>query len=123
MGILVEIVKFLLPYLVNFVSKRLDGWLDYFSKYISQKLLDRTDVCIVLKCIDKNNNKINMPMAVFTSTKYGEIAKIGDKEGIINLQGIVDNTEIKIIKDGYEEKSIEISIPSTNSYIEKIIIM
>ena len=123
MNIVVQIVNFVLPYLVNFVSKHMEGWLNCFSKYISQKILDKTDVSIALKCIDKNNNKIDTPIAVFNSTKYGEIAKIGNSEGIIKLQGIIDSTKIKIIKDGYEDKTIELSIPSTNSYIEKIVIM
>ena len=123
MNIVVQIVNFVLPYLVNFVSKHMEGWLNCFSKYISQKILDKTDVSITLECIDKNNNKIDTPIAVFNSTKYGEIAKIGNSDGIIKLQGIIDDTKIKIIKDGYEDKTIELSIPSTNSYIEKIIIM
>ena len=123
MNIVVQIVNFVLPYLVNFVSKHMEGWLNCFSKYISQKILDKTDVSITLKCIDKNNNRIDKPIAVFNSTKYGEIAKIGSSDGIIKLQGIIDNAKIKIMKDGYEDKTIELSIPSTNSYIEKIIIM
>ena len=123
MNIVVQIVNFVLPYLVNFVSKHMEGWLNCFSKYISQKILDKTDVSITLECIDKNNNRIDTPIAIFNSTKYGEIAKIGNSEGIIKLQGIIDNTEIKIIKDGHEDKTIELSIPSTNSYIEKIVIM
>ena len=123
MNIVVQIVNFVLPHLVNFVSKHMEGWLNCFSKYISQKILDKTDVSITLECIDKNNNKIDKPIAIFNSTKYGEIAKIGNSDGIIKLQGIIDNTKIKIIKDGYEDKTIELSIPSTNSYIEKIVIM
>ena len=123
MNIVVQIVNFVLPYLVNFVSKHMEGWLNCFSKYISQKILDKTDVSITLKCINKNNNKIDTPIAVFNRTKDGEIAKIGDSDRIIKLQGIIDNTKIKIIKDGYECKIIELSIPSTNSYIEKIVVM
>lgn len=37
MNIVVQIVNFVLPYLVNFVSKHIEGWLNCFSKYISQK--------------------------------------------------------------------------------------
>ena len=117
MNIAVQVVNFVLPYLVNFVSKHMEGWLNCFSKYISQKILDKTDVSITLKCIDKNNNKIDTPIAVFNSTKYGEIAKIGDSNGIIKLQGIIDNTKIKIIKDCYEDKTIELYILYINYYI------
>ena len=41
------------------------------------------DIQLNLKCIDKNNNKIDTPIAIFNSTKYGEIAKIGDSDGIV----------------------------------------
>ena len=92
MNIVIQIVNFVLPYLVNFVSKHMEGWLSCFSKYISQKILDRTDVSITLECIDKNNNRIDTPIAIFNSTKYGEIAKIGDSNGIIKLQGIITNS-------------------------------
>jgi len=98
MNIVVQIVNFVLPYLVNFVSNHMEGWLNYFSKYISQKILEKTDVSITLYCIDTHNNKINTPLAIFNSTKYGEIAKIGNSDGVIKLQGIIDNTKIKIIK-------------------------
>ena len=38
--------------------------------------------------------------------------------------GFNDNLMIdQALKDGYEDKTIELSIPSINSYIEKIIIM
>lgn len=123
MGVLVQIVNFVLPYLISFVSKHIDGWLETFSKLISKKILDKTDVSITLYCIDIHNNKINTPLAIFNSTKYGEIAKIGNTEGIIELQGIVDNTKIIIRKEGYEDFVFELSIPSTNSHIEKIIVL
>lgn len=123
MNVFVQIVNFVLPYLISFVSKHIDGWLETFSKLISQKILDKTDVSITLYCIDAHNNKINTPLAIFNSTKYGEIAKIGDTEGIIELQGIVNNTKIIIRKEGYEDFIFELSIPSTNSHIEKIIVL
>ena len=123
MSVFVQIVNFVLPYLINFVSKHMDGWLESFSKLISQKILDETDVSITLYCIDIHNNKINTPLAIFNSTKYGEIAKIGNTEGIIELQGIVNNTKITIKKEGYEDFVFELSIPSTNSHIEKIIVL
>ena len=123
MNVFVQIVNFVLPYLINFVSKHIDGWLESFSKLISQKILDETDVSITLYCIDTHNNKINTPLAIFNSTKYGEIAKIGNTEGIIELQGIVNNTKITIKKEGYEDFVFELSIPSTNSHIEKIIVL
>lgn len=123
MNVFVQIVNFVLPYLISFVSKHIDGWLETFSKLISQKILDKTDISITLYCIDIHNNKINTPLAIFNSTKYGEIAKIGNTEGIIKLQGIVDNTKIIIRKEGYEDFSFELSIPSTNSHIEKIIVL
>lgn len=123
MNVFVQIVNFVLPYLISFVSKHIDGWLETFSKLISQKILEKTDVSITLYCIDAHNNKINNPLAIFNSTKYGEIAKIGNTEGIIELQGIVDNTKITIRKEGYEDFVFELSIPSTNSHIEKIIVL
>ena len=90
---------------------------------ISRKTDENGKVTVTGLYNGKYSYKIDTPIAVFNSTKYGEIAKIGNSDGIIKLQGIIDNTKIKIIKDGYEDKTIELSIPSTNSYIEKIVIM
>lgn len=123
MNIIISIAQFLIPYLIKFVDKHSDDFLDMLYKRIRKVLEEGNMATIKFNVMDKNGKKIDNSVAVFSLDLIGSIQKKQTNDELVICGFSKGKNEFTIKADGYKDHIETINFESDNSYIERVVIL
>ena len=123
MQIIIRIVQYLIPFLIQFVNKYSDDFLEILFKRIKNVLEEGTMARIKFNVINKNGEPINDAQVVFRMDLVGELTKKPVSEEL-SVSGFQKGTYDFIIRaKGYRDKIVSVEFKEDKSVIDKAVIM
>lgn len=123
MQYVIKILTTIIPYLLRFIDKHSDEYLELLNKRIS-KFIGADEVATVrFYVIDEQGNSINNYIVSFNADKYGEVFK-KSVNGNLSITGFKEGKYmINISADGYERTWAEVEFEDTNYILEKAVVL
>lgn len=123
MQIIIRIVQYLIPFLIQFVNKYSDDFLEILFKRIKNVLEEGTMSRIKFNVINKNGEPVNDAQVVFRMDLVGELTKKPVSEEL-SVSGFQKGTYDFIIRaKGYRDKIVSVEFKEDKSVIDKAVIM
>lgn len=123
MQIIIRIVQYLIPFLIQFVNKYSDDFLEILFKRIKNVLEEGTMARIKFNVINKNGEPVNDAQVVFRMDLVGELTKKPVSEEL-SVSGFQKGTYDFIIRaKGYRDKIVSVEFKEDKSVIDKAVIM
>ena len=123
MQIIIRIVQYLIPFLIQFVNKYSDDFLEILFKRIKNVLEEGTVARIKFNVINKNGEPVNDAQVVFRMDLVGELTKKPVSEEL-SVSGFQKGTYDFIIRaKGYRDKIVSVEFKEDKSVIDKAVIM
>ena len=123
MQIIIRIVQYLIPFLIQFVNKYSDDFLEILFKRIKNVLEEGTMARIKFNVINKNGESVNDAQVVFRMDLVGELTKKPVSEEL-SVSGFQKGTYDFIIRaKGYRDKIVSVEFKEDKSVIDKAVIM
>lgn len=123
MQYVIKILTTIIPYLLRFIDKHSEEYLELLNKRIS-KFIGADEVATVrFYVIDEQGNSINNYTVSFNADKYGEVFK-KSVNGNLSITGFKEGKYmINISADGYEHTWAEVEFEDTNYILEKAVVL
>lgn len=121
MQIIVKILGALVPYIINFLNKHSDEYLEIISRKVASLLGEDEVATVHFNIITKTGEPVANTVAKFIIVPYGEVYKksVGSS---ISITGLKEGKhDFEIIKDDKSMK-VSVEVEENNSVIEKVIV-
>lgn len=122
MQLIVKIVAAIVPYLLRFLDRHSDEYLEALSKRIIKFLGGDNSATIKFVIIDESGKQVKDTMLMFNTDEYGEIYKKSERN-IITITGLKEGKHEFILFIDDKEELISLDIEDNNSFIEKILVV
>lgn len=123
MQYLIKILTMIIPYLLKFIDKHSDEYLELLNKRIA-KFIGADEVATVkFYAIDENGNSIKDFVVSFDVDNFGEVFK-KSVNGNLAITGFKEGKYMAVISaDGYEHTWEELEFEDTNYILEKMVVL
>ena len=118
MQFIVKFVAAIVPYLLRFMDRHSDEYLEMLNKRIVAFIGGNEFAVVRLVVIDKEGNQVENCMAGFNIKDFGRVYKKSDGN-VITITGLKEGIhEIEV-----QGNIVKIEIEDTNSIIEKMVVI
>lgn len=119
---IVKFIATIVPYLLKFLDKHSDEYLEVLNKRITKFLGEDSSAIIKFVIIDESGNQVKDAMIMFNTEEYGEIYKRAERN-IITIKGLKEGKHEFILFANNKEELITIEVENNNSFIEKMLVL
>ena len=119
---IVKLVAAIVPYLLRFLDKHSDEYLEALNKRITKFLGGDNSATIKLNIINELGKPVYNVLVMFNTKEYGEICKKSDKN-IVVITGLKEGKHEFLVEANNKEELVSIEIEDCNIYLDRTIVV